>query len=528
MAIMKAPPSGVKVRMYRHGHGDCYLLAFAGREGTQSRNVYVMIDCGLKPGSEIHRKTDPDNYATIHDIVDDIHASTGGEIDVVAITHEHQDHVNAFSMKKNGKNIFDKIKFRQCWLGWTEDETDELANSLRERFRDTLVALSFAQKKMASLNSASSVSERLSDLLSFEIGDEGKTIRKTKEGLGIVKAFESEMKKSPLALRSELAARSIKGISNKKAMKYIRDKAQDPIKFLGPNSPPQSIPFVEDVKAYVLGPPRDQALLLDLDPIGNEEFHLRPSDGTMALHDDTRGFALAVTPELDSDSASQPFSPRYRISGEQVSNHHMQISGPIDRTKREKGLDYIKSKYEDPALDWRRIDDDWLGTSEGLALRLNNEVNNTSLVLAFELGKTGKVLLFTGDAQRGSWIGWSDLQWTTEDCETTTTTTVKDLLSRCVFYKVGHHGSHNATLNGSETDEYANIGWMARGKFANDFVAMIPANTEWALSKSKPWRHPLPEIEEALHKKAYGRVFRADLDHVEKPAPSVLSNAKWT
>ena len=28
MPKMKAPDSGVKVRMYRQGHGDCFLLAF--------------------------------------------------------------------------------------------------------------------------------------------------------------------------------------------------------------------------------------------------------------------------------------------------------------------------------------------------------------------------------------------------------------------------------------------------------------------------------------------------------------------
>ena len=30
MAKITAPKSGVKIRMYRQGHGDCFLLAFAG------------------------------------------------------------------------------------------------------------------------------------------------------------------------------------------------------------------------------------------------------------------------------------------------------------------------------------------------------------------------------------------------------------------------------------------------------------------------------------------------------------------
>jgi hypothetical protein len=63
-------------------------------------------------------------------------------------------------------------------------------------------------------------------------------------------------------------------------------------------------------------------------------------------------------------------------------------------------------------------------------------------VLAFELGKGGKVLLFAADAQRGNWISWKDGDQTI---------TATDLLDRTVVYKVGHHGSHNATLNGKVT-----------------------------------------------------------------------------
>ncbi|MCH8467416.1 MAG: hypothetical protein LAT78_12725 [Roseinatronobacter sp.] len=143
-----------------------------------------------------------------------------------------------------------------------------------------------------------------------------------------------------------------------------------------------------------------------------------------------------------------------------------------------------------------------------MALRLNNEVNNTSLVLAFRLPKTGKTLLFTGDAQRGSWIGWSDLAWR----RATGQVTARALLADCVLYKVGHHGSHNATLNGQPDDAHANLSWMAHGEAAKEFVAMIPANTAWAMGKSRPWAHPMPQIEAALHHKAKGRVLRSDLE----------------
>jgi hypothetical protein len=56
---------------------------------------------------------------------------------------------------------------------------------------------------------------------------------------------------------------------------------------------------------------------------------------------------------------------------------------------------------------------------------------------------------------------------------------------------------------------------------------MIPANTAWALDKSQPWVHPLPQIEAALIEKAEGRVFRSDKDTIEKAATSDLSDADW-
>jgi hypothetical protein len=40
--------SCVNVRMYRQGHGDCFLLAFPKKNGDA---CYVLIDCGYKPGS---------------------------------------------------------------------------------------------------------------------------------------------------------------------------------------------------------------------------------------------------------------------------------------------------------------------------------------------------------------------------------------------------------------------------------------------------------------------------------------------
>jgi hypothetical protein len=171
----------------------------------------------------------------------------------------------------------------------------------------------------------------------------------------------------------------------------------------------------------------------------------------------------------------------------------------------------------------RRIGADAAQDAEALALAMNNATNNSSLVLAFELSKAGKVLLFAGDAQAGNWRSWSEEAFGDDRAEVTT----KDLLGRTVVYKVGHHGSHNATLNGEMTSEHANLAWMAQDDNGKEFVAMITAVEAWAHQKPKPdWNHPFPPIKEALEKKAGGRVLQTDCDLPDDPPP-VAKLSEW-
>jgi hypothetical protein len=170
---------------------------------------------------------------------------------------------------------------------------------------------------------------------------------------------------------------------------------------------------------------------------------------------------------------------------------------------------------------FRRIDDEWLHSAEDLALALNRGINNTSLVLAFELQRSRKVLLFTADAQRGNWLSWTAGTWK----DGAETVTARDLLARTVLYKVGHHGSHNATLDGTREDEHPNLGWMGHGQFAREFAAMIPAVSQWAYRQQPVWAHPLPSIKQALVEKAAGRVFQTDTDALTRPEG--VTDAEW-
>ena len=114
--------------MYRQGLGDCFLISLP-RKGD--RPYYVMIDCGVILGT-----ADPSTIMT--KVVENIVATTGGEIDLLIATHEHWDHLSGFIQAKDS---FDKLKVREVALGWTEDGTDPLTSKLKKEKNAALASL---------------------------------------------------------------------------------------------------------------------------------------------------------------------------------------------------------------------------------------------------------------------------------------------------------------------------------------------------------------------------------------------------
>src|SRR5438105_4989984 len=84
---VKRIPSGAfraKVRMYRQGLGDCFLITLPRAKGKPFR---MLIDCGVILGT-----SDPEPIMT--SVVEDIVKETEGHVDVLAATHEHWDHLS--------------------------------------------------------------------------------------------------------------------------------------------------------------------------------------------------------------------------------------------------------------------------------------------------------------------------------------------------------------------------------------------------------------------------------------------------
>lgn len=452
------------VRHYCQGIGDCHLLTFPRKDGT---SFHMLIDCGVHSavsgGSELIRR-----------IVADI-AHVTRHIDVLVVTHEHMDHLSGFL---TAADKFKDIEVGQVWMAWTEDPADAQARALDKFKSQAVAALQAASCSLDRHRNAtehlSAVRDGLHALLGFQFGASGEKVR---------------------AARDAAAA-----LAGRKGVTYLE-----------PTQKPMALEGVDNLRIYVLGPPRDEKLLGVMARAsemyglaGGETWPMAAAlQGALGVgeagQDDGAPFDFNLGSSL---SAALEAAPGNRGGPAQASlqaflqAHYAgpEAVGPGERDRARKGR--RSATGTDQA--WRRIDADWLGVSADLALQLDNRTNNTSLVLAFEFVDSGRVMLFAADAQVGNWLSWQDLRWGD--------VTGPDLLARTVYYKVGHHGSQNATLKAKGLELMTSA----------DLSAFIPTNAKDA--KKVRWGEmPFPDIVEELDRRTHGRLIRADDPWMDGP-----------
>lgn len=257
--------------------------------------------------------------------------------------------------------------------------------------------------------------------------------------------------------------------TTKAALEAVRVKATGTLRYCSPKDDPADVPSA-DARIYVLGPPRDLALLKKTSPS-----KAAPETYSLAF----QNFQDSVVNALDRTEEQLPFSGPFRI--------------PMSASK---AMPFFQKNYWD-GEPWRRIDVAWMDDATQFALALDNMTNNTSLVLAIEL-EQNDVLLFAADAQVGNWLSWGDCSWNVQN----RTVSGIDLLNRTRVYKVGHHGSHNATLREKGLELMEKL-----------YAATIPVDHQMAIKKR--WGNiPLGSLEAALIKVTTGNdgfVLRADM-----------------
>ena len=444
----------VRVRMFRQGLGDSFLLTFPGDAGE----VHVLIDLGVLLGT-------PDAAARMQKMASHIVETTKGKLDVMVATHEHWDHVSGFAQAEPllGK---DKLDVGQVWVAWTEKPGEPLADELRGRRAAAVNRIAAASRQLGAVQepAAQKTAGRLNAVLEFW-GGLGAT------GLGA-------------------AGRA----TTTTAMNWVKSRTapREP-EYLYPGAV-FALPGAQHVRVYVLGPPHDKKMIKKSDPTkgASEVYQLAAASGA-----DFGLFAAIDALDAGEDTPeAQPFDEWFRISESEAGDNA-----------------FFRDHYQAKADDWRRIEHDWLGPAGTLALQLDSDTNNTSLVLAFELVDSGQVLLFPADAQVGNWLSWETVVWTVEENGKSRKVTSADLLARTVFYKIGHHGSHNATLREKGLELMTN----------GSLVAMLPLDRKTA--KKMEWNMPFPSLYDRLNERCKGRILDLELGMPAKP--DSMSPEEW-
>ncbi len=422
-------PASVTVRMYNQLNlGDCFLLTF--QDGT--KKSFMLIDFGSYVSGNDDREIE---------IAESIRDTVGKNPLTIVLTHQHKDHLTGFI---TAKSVIDDLNIREVWFSYLDDPKGPEAIKMRD-----------ATEKFWKKNKENK--------------------KKAKEKFKGVPAVEKMLEaKEGFDLFAE---DQIGG----EAISNLLEWGKNNCEFLVPgrNFNLPGLP-ADSVKVYVLGPPTDPVLLKKLNPSKGDAVHSINSMMQLSNLDMSSklvGDALdAINPnvKLATPEANFPFNKKFTFP----------LSAP-DRTF------LLEKNYTDTRFQWRRIDHNWLSEMGRVSLHMDGLTNNSSLVLAFELVKSKKVLLFVGDAQIGNWKSWFDVPFEKSDVKT------EDLLKRTVLYKAGHHSSHNATL-------LEGLDLMDE----KELVIMIPVNQ--IVSDKMRFAMLKPGMLAGYNRKSKGRVLRSD------------------
>lgn len=411
----------VEVRMYRMGTGDCFALKFFS--GAQP--VFkILIDAGVWSGDK--------EYITpfLKDMIDYVE----NRVDILIVTHEHKDHVYGFDACK--ELFTGNFAAGEVWMAWTENDKSKKVKNWKEKYGQHKLALGLAAKRLKTAIEDPAYQRQFADSL---FG--AQEIEARRDFAEVVEAFAV----LHLSLDDRgMYAGGLKGMDIAK-----KDIKKTSIRFLSPGDILSEIEGLTGVKIYVLGPPKVY------EEVATEAGGKGESYEHNKLLEKSGAFGAAIS-NMDGDVVAR--------SGLLPFDEHFASD-----------TDALKTYDHD---DWRKIDYDWLFTAGSFALRMNGLTNNLSLALAFEFEDSGRVMLFPGDAEFGSWQSWHKIDWGIKK-KKDETPVVEDILNRTVFYKVAHHLSHNGTAQrlGLEMMNHKDLAAMATldyGNISNGWKSTMP------------------------------------------------------
>lgn len=413
MASARGEPVGdgsARIRMYRVGFGDFFLLSVPGREGGLA---HILIDCG------VHAH----DLGVMDEAVGQLRTDTGGQLALVVMTHRHADHISGFG---SASEIFETFAVERVWMSWFEDRTDQKALAIQAGIVAT------AQHLQAALAArAAPGDDQFAHMAENALGVAGKGGNAA--ALAMLHSFKTA------------------------------DGQPTPVDYYAAGDSPTLPPSLDSagLEAEILGPPRDLSLVAQMDNAAHQY--------------------LASATE-DEQAGKAPFSDAYRVAA-------FEWADPLFPLER------IRSNIEASQPD----------ALAAAAQRADNALNNQSLVILFTF--RGKTMLFSGDAQWGNWANFLFGGPIGTPGHTMLTEKSRSILASLDFYKVGHHGSTNATPMDV-------VQAMSSG-----CVAMCSTDPGAYGNEDKGTEVPRIPLMAALREKTQGRLARSDQVPVgNKPA----------
>ena len=219
--------ANIRIRMYRTGFGDCFLLSF----GTANSARHVLLDFGAHAQGEI---------GTMAQIMDDIESATFRKLELLVATHAHRDHISGF-----GKfaDRFARFEIGEVWLPWTDNPDDKEVAAL-ERKNLALYA-------------------RLEQHLRATLKANGN---------------------DPLGAAALHALSNLQGNERAKAELGRAFGTGAKVRYLGAGAAFAKVGGATGLSAEILGPPKEKQFFSRMDPPVGQHFLTAPGDTTGAVH----------------------------------------------------------------------------------------------------------------------------------------------------------------------------------------------------------------------------------------------------
>jgi hypothetical protein len=425
--------------MYQVGFGDCFLLTFEYAQPLEDGRTerHVLIDFGTTSmGGKL---------SSLNQIAKFIRDHAQGKIDVVVVTHRHRDHLSAFGDKEIVKLLVDPGYPKLVIRSWTEEP--DLDSDARGPAASGIAAARAAGDGAIASASKSDIGPKSRDFMSTLASAEAFTTR----------LFAKIKDSPPNSLAAEASGLAEDQLNNEDAVNQLRawgDAGKPVYLHYGMRSGIDSI--VPGIRTRVLGPPTvDQH---------KEVMSQREKDPDE--------FWMIYNQLLGDLTRADLIGPRHGKRGQPASTDSAahagapdDVSGVAPHAAATDAPDVVGAFGPVGPVRWLtdRMGRQQLNSLYRIVRILDGVLNNTSVILLIDVPTSGKAirLLFGGDAQIENW------EYALARSQN------RALLRDVDVYKVGHHGSRNATPR-----TLFNL-WQPRPK----------SNPRWALLSTKPGVH---------------------------------------